>query len=294
MRERLGQRGVLGGEPLGDADSVGDQRLLTLEVADELGDAPLEFALPFAGALFLGFERLARERDAVQRGAAAGLLFAQGRQAGGGERLLARRLGLRAGALGDLDQVRVELAARLGELALVLAPGDQMRQRLVAADVGGEIAVAARLARLPLQALDLRVDLRQHVFEAKEIVLRPFQPELSLVAAGVQSRNAGRLLEDEPAGLRLGGDDLADLALADERGRARAGRSVGEQELHVAGAHLAAVDAIGRAGVALDAALNLDRLVFVERGGRAALGIVEDEDDLGDCCARDGGRSRRR
>ena len=73
----------------------------------------------------------------------------------------------------------------------------------------------------------------------------------------------------------LARDDLADLALAHQRGRARAGRSVGEQELHVAGAHLAAVDAIGRARVALDAARDLDRLGVVEGGGRAAVGIVE-------------------
>ena len=42
-----------------------------------------------------------------------------------------------------------------------------MRERLMAADVGGEIAVAARLARLPLEAVDLGVDLLQHVLDAQ-------------------------------------------------------------------------------------------------------------------------------
>ena len=155
-----------------------------------------------------------------------------------------------------------------------------MGERLVAADVGGEIAVAARLARLALQAVDLDVELLQHVVDAQQIVLRAFQPELRLVAARVEARNAGGLFEDEPARLRLGGDDLADLALAHQRRRARAGRGVGEQELHVARAHLAAVDAIGRALLALDAAGDFDRLGVVEWGGRAAVRIVEQENDF--------------
>ena len=277
----LGQRQVLGGEPLRHGGGVGDQRLLALEVAGELGDAALELGFALLGALLLGLERVARERDPVQRRAAARLLFAQGRKAGGGDRLQARGLGLGARALGDLEKVGVEPPSRLGEMGLVLAPGDEMGERLMTADVGGEIAVTARLARLTLQAVDLDVELLQHVLDAQKVVLRPFQPQLRLVAARVQARNAGRLLEDEPARLGLGGDDLADLALAHERGRARAGRGVGEEELHVARAHLLAVDAIGRARLALDAPRNLDRLGVVERGGRAAVGIVEQEGDFG-------------
>ena len=99
--------------------------------------------------------------------------------------------------------------------------------------------------------------------------------------ARVQARDAGRLLEDQPARLRLGGDDLADLALAHQRGRAGAGRGVGEQQLHVARAHLAAVDAIGRARLALDPARDLDRLGSLKAAGRAAVGIVEQEADFG-------------
>ena len=184
-------------------------------------------------------------------------------------------------ALGDVEQVGVELPRGLGEGGLGLAPGDQVGERLVPADVGGEVAVAARLARLAPQALDLDVDLLQHVLDAQQIVLGPLEAQLRLVAARVQAGDAGRLLEDQPARLGLGGDDLADLALADEGGRARAGRGVGEQELHVAGAHLAAVDPIGRARLALDAAGDLDRLVLVEGGGRAAVGVVEQDADLG-------------
>ena len=292
--EGLGERQVLGREPLDDGGGVGDQRLLALEVAGELGGAAFELGPALLRPLLLGFERVARQRDAMQRRAAARLLLAQGGQVGGGQRLQARGLGLGAGALGDVEQVRVELLRRLGEGRLVLAPGDEMGERVVAADVGGEVAVAARLARLALEALDLDVDLLEDVLDPEQVVLRPLEPELRLVAARMEAGNAGRLLEDEPARLGLGGDDLADLALADEGGRARAGGSVGEQELHVARPHFLAVDPVGRALVALDAAGDLDPFVLVEGGGGPAVPDCRASGRLRRCCARAACRSRRR
>ena len=130
-------------------------------------DPALKLGFALLGALLFRFERLASERDPMQRRAASRLLLAQGRQGGGGERLQARRLGLRARALGDLEQVRVKPPARLGECHLMLAPGDEPPERLVAADRGGEIAVAVRLTRLTLEAVDLGVDLLQHVLDAQ-------------------------------------------------------------------------------------------------------------------------------
>ena len=100
---------ILGCEPLDDTGGVGDQRLLALEVAGELGGAALELGLALPRPLLLGLERVARQRDAMERRAAARLLLAQGRQIGGGERLQARGLALGAGALGDVEQVGIEL-----------------------------------------------------------------------------------------------------------------------------------------------------------------------------------------
>ena len=244
-------------------------------------DATLKLCLALLRALLFRFERLAGERDAMQGRAAPRLLLAQGRQGGGGERLQARGLGLRARALGDFEEVGVEPPARLGERRLMLAPGDEARERLVAADRAGELAVAVRLARLTLEAVDLGVDLLQHVLDAGEIVLGALQPELGFVAARVEAGDARGLLQDQPARLGLGGNDLANLALAHQRRRARSRRRVGEQELHVARAHLLAVDAVGRTGVALDAPRDLDRLGIIEGGGRASVGIAEQEPDLG-------------
>ena len=194
MRALLSERGVLGREPVHDAGGVGDQRFLALKVARELRDAALELGLALPGALLFRFERLAGERDAVQGRAAARLLVAQGRQGGGGERLQARGLGLRAGALGDFEEVGVEPPARIGERRLMLAPGDEARQRLLAADRAGKFAVAVRLARLALEAVDLGVDLLEHVLDADEIVLGALEPEARLRAGASGGRRRPRPL----------------------------------------------------------------------------------------------------
>ena len=102
----------------------------------------------------------------------------------------------------------------------------------------------------------------------------------------MQSRNARGFLEDQPARLRLGRNDLADLPLPHHRGRTGSGGGVGEQQLHVARARLAAIDAIGRAGFALDPAGDLDRLEIVECGRGQAIGIVEYEADFRDVARR--------
>ena len=67
----------------------------------------------------------------------------------------------------------------------------------------------------------------------------------------------------------------------DEGGRTRAGRCVGEHDLHVAGADFAAVDAVGGAGLALDAPGDFDAVGVVESGGRRALRIVDRDRDFG-------------
>src|SRR5208282_2179702 len=108
----------------------------------------------------------------------------------------------------------VKPPARLRQRRLMLAPGDEARERLVAADGRGEIAVAARLTRLSLEAVDLGVDLLEHVLDAQEIVLRALQPQLRFVAARVEPRDARGLFEDQPARPGLGRDDLPDLPLA--------------------------------------------------------------------------------
>ena len=246
---------------------VGDHALLAGDVVAELGEAAVEFGEPLADARLLGVERLAGEADALQRRAGARRRHREARAGRApATACVARRLGLRRRRARSARPVASPSAASASRERLGGAePAEMQHRRLGLADLAGEVAVARRLARLALQRLELLLDLGDHVVEPGEILLGGAQPQLGLVAAVVQAGDAGRLLEQRAAVLRLGGDQLADAALADHRRRVRAGRGVGEEELHVAGAHVAAVDAVDRAGLALDAARDLEELGVVER-----------------------------
>ena len=151
-----------------------------------------------------------------------------------------------------------------------------MEQRgLGGAHLRGDIAIADRLPRLRLESRNLRGQLVDHVLEPQQVLLGSAQPKLRLMAARMQPGNAGRLLQHAATLLGLGLDDLPDAPLMHQRGRARAGRGIGEQDVDVAGAHLAAVDAIGRALFALDAARNIELLVLVELRRRLAIPVVD-------------------
>ncbi len=218
----------------------------------------------------------------MQGRAGARLGVAQGRQIGGGHRLRRGGLGLQAGALGDVAGQRRKGALGLEESRVGRSPGDELGQRLIAADFGAEALVAQALARLTAQRFNLGIDLAHHVFDAGEVLFRRFQPQFGLVPARVQAGDPGRLLQHQPPRRRLGGNDLADLPLPHHRRRAGAGRGVGEQQLHVARAGFAAVDLVGRALVALDAADDLDGFGIVEGGRGAAVGIVQHQPDFRD------------
>jgi hypothetical protein len=60
----------------------------------------------------------------------------------------------------------------------------------------------------------------------------------------MQAGDAGGLFKEGATVGRLGGDDGADAALAHQGGRMRAGRRIGEQQLHVLGAGIQPIDTI--------------------------------------------------
>jgi hypothetical protein len=108
------------------------------------------------------------------------------------------------------------------------------------------------------------------------------------VAPRLQPADAGGLFQEQPALGRPGIDQPADPALADQRDRLCARGRIGEQQLHVAGAHLAAVDAIGRALAAIDPAVDLQFVGIGDVGGRAAPAIIQAERDRGEAAAGPG------
>src|SRR5205085_8641509 len=132
-----------------------------------------------------------------------------------------------------------------------------------------------------LESIDLRRELPDHILEPFKIVLGGLQPQLRLMATGMQARDPGGLLEHPPAGLGLRLDDFADPSLVHQRRRARAGRSIGEYDLDIARAHLSAVDPVCRTGVALDAPRYVELVILVEAGRRLPGGIVDVKRDFG-------------
>jgi len=142
---------------------------------------------------------------------------------------------------------------------------------------------------LALEARELAFHFADDVLETAEIGFGGLQPKLGLVTALVQAGNAGGLFQDGAAVERLGADQHADLALAHESGRGRARGGVGEEQLDVALAHVAAVDAVDRTGLALDLARDLDRFIFVVGRVGAAVGIVDEQRHFGDVARRASG-----
>ncbi len=99
--------------------------------------------------------------------------------------------------------------------------GDEEEQSLVPTDLGGDRAVALGRAGLAAQRIDARGDRRQHVLDARQVLLRAAQAQLGLVPAGMQAADAGGILQDAAPRLGLGRDQLRHLALAHHGGGAR-------------------------------------------------------------------------
>jgi hypothetical protein len=164
---------------------------------------------------------------------------------------------------------------RFRDIRMGFQPAQVEQHRLGLAHFGGHLAVADRLARLLLQAVHLAGQLPDHVLDAGEVGFRRLEAQFGLVAAGVKTRDTRGIFQHAAALFRLGLNDLADLALVNQRRRTRAGGGVGEQKLHVAGAHVAAVDPVDRARIALDPSRDFQDLAVVHGRRCGAIGIVD-------------------
>ena len=95
----------------------------------------------------------------------------------------------------------------------------------------------------------------------------------------VRARDVHILFADASTGARS-------PALVHQGRGVRARRGVGEQQLHVARADLAAVDPVGRALAAVDPPDHLQHRMIAQRHRRAAIGVVDRKRDLGVVAAR--------
>ncbi len=274
-------------EPRRSGIGVAAYLCLVLEIGGSLNTAGRKLLLPRLELRLLAVERLGGKLLALQRRASGRGAIPQFRQEGAGDGLVPRRLRLAGGGGREGDLRGGKPGLRFGEPRQCGIPVHIVENRLRFADFLGKLSVADRLPGLAAQPLQARADLVHHVVEALDILLGRLELLLRLAAARMQPGNAGGVLQDAPPLLRLGGDQLGDLALADEGGGMRPGGGVGQQQLHVAGARFAAVDAVGGARFPFDAAGDLQRLRTL-----AHLCIdLADQRHLGDVARRPVGRA---
>src|SRR5215813_720234 len=99
--------------------------------------------------------------------------------------------------------------------------------------------------------------------------------------AGMQAGNTGGFFEHAAALLGLGLDYFADTALMDERRRASACGGVSKEDLNVARAYFAPIDAVVGTRIPFDPASNFQGFLVVEGGRRRACRIVDGDRHLG-------------
>ena len=275
-RRRLAeQRRVLGIQQAQSRVGIGAHAVLAFQIAPQFRLAPFKFDGALLGAPLLAVQSLAGQSQTLQARGRRHFRIAQRGHA-------CRQNGLILGGCGLHQRMGLHRRQRTGMGALGLVqglgrslPGPKQQQRFYFADIGGDIAIARRLPRLPFQTVDLFVDLVEHIVDAPDIFLGRLQPQFGLVAARMQTRNACRIFQNPASGLRLCRNDFADLPLPHHRMRACTGGGIGKQQLHIAGTDLARIDPVMRSRLALDPAADLDLVEIVEGRGRGAGTIVE-------------------
>ncbi len=180
-----------------------------------------------------------RWRSSAVRASASAV--AQRRQRGGGVGGPRRRGGRRRCRLGNNAPRRRQRIGRRYLKKVGAGALDRQQLGLGGADRAGDVAVAAGLPGLALQAAKLGFQAGPQVLGPRQVGLRRAQLQLRLVPPRVQAGDARGLLQQRAPLLRPRRDQRADAALADHRRRPRAARrQVGEQRLHVARPRLAA------------------------------------------------------
>ena len=193
----------------------------------------------------------------------------------------AGRLGQRILGAGPLGQDRLERllglallrgegrAARVGRLDLRGQRADVERRDpgAEAGDLDAELLRALGGRRLQGQRAEPLRHLRLDVARALDLDRDPRELQLGAMTAALELPEAGRLLDERPALLRLRGEDRLHAALRDDRAHRRAEPDVGEQLDDVGAADVRAVDEVLALAAPVQAADDRD-LGVVELAAR--------------------------
>ena len=172
-------------------------------------------------------------------------------------------------------KVRLQLpGARLQGVQVLQPDGDLQKAQLIP-----EHQILPGLLRLLPQGLHLKLQLGDLVIDADQILLRPLQLPLRLLLPVAEFGNAGGLLEDLPPLPALGGEDLINLALADDGVALPAHAGVQEQLRQVLQPDRLAVDVVFAFAAAVIAAG--DGHFALLHGGEDVLRVVQHQRHLG-------------
>ena len=186
-----------------------------------------------------------------------------------------RVVGLERQAI-DLALLEDDPAAKLEELVRSVVELEVLELAAI-----GDVALG--LGRLALERAEVSLDLRDDVADAQQVLLRHLHLPLGLLLPALELRDAGGLLDEEAAVLRLRADDEADLALLDDRVGLRPDARSEEEVGDVLQADGRLVDQVLAVAVAMEATRDRDVgvvLVF-ERDVRRVV-VLERERDLGE------------
>ena len=184
---------------------------------------------------------------------------------------------------------RVVLRELFDEAPFELDPADELQVpvrrfvELQVLDLAAVRDVPLRLRGLALERGEAAVDLGDDVADAQQVLLRELHLLLGLLLPALELRDARRLLDEQPAVLRLGADDEADLSLLDDRVRLGARAGAQEEIGHVAQANGSLVDQVVALARAIEPPRHGDLGVVLVFEGHLLGGVVlERERDLGE------------
>ncbi len=217
----LGQGGFFRRQTLVGGSGIALQLVGMRQILPQLDNSPLCFAQGDARGLLLTGDLLLRNAMTFQNGAGVRFGFPQRGQRGGclGGVGGSGRCGVRCGSHGHFRIMQGGGGLR----ANLLHAGALQRQKLClrCPDRAGDVAVAAGLTGLALEAAELALQLGAEVLGAGQIGLGRAQLQFRLMSARVQAGDVGGFLQDRAALLRPGADESTDTALTDHSGRAR-------------------------------------------------------------------------
>ena len=270
---------------------VAVQPAFAFDVAGQLGNSSGQGLDQRRRPCFFLGQRVALRGETLQNRSRNRLFLAQGWQGGFGllppfGHAAHLRFGLcRGGDTGT--QVPLGLRTRL----IGFAPAAIQQQAFGMAQCFANRTIPRRLPGLPGQRGQLRGQLFDHIIYAGEVLLRPVEFQLGLMAALIQARDASGLFQNAATALRLGVNQLGNLPLPHQSGAMRPGRGIGEKHLHIAGAHILAVHLIGAADIAGDPAYDFKRVLLVKPRRRQPVTVVEVQRHLGEVACGPGGGS---